>query len=199
MGCRFVHGIGYFFVMIAYNYLWAQTSPVTFTDITEKAEIDFQYTFGDYTYENILESSGSGITIFDYDGDEDMDIYMLNGTYLKGISDPEGKVFKNTPNQLYRNNGDGTFSEVSEAAGVDDRHWSMAAGALDYDYDGDVDIYLLNYGPNVFYLNNGDGTFSDVADSLGLQGPETLNGHTKWSVSVAFWDYNSDGMGDLLM
>jgi len=199
MGCKFVHDIGYLIILIFYNYVWAQTSPVTFTDITEKAGIDFRYTFGDYTYENILESSGSGITIFDYDGDGDMDIYMLNGTYLEGISDPAGKVFKDTPNQLYRNNGDETFSEVSKEAGVDDCHWSMAAGALDYDGDGDVDIYLLNYGPNVFYLNNGDGTFSDVADSLGLQGPETLNGYTKWSVGVAFWDYNSDGAVDMMV
>ncbi|MFQ5821371.1 MAG: CRTAC1 family protein [Candidatus Heimdallarchaeota archaeon] len=89
--------------------------------------------------------------------------------------------------------------EVSEEAGVDDRHWGMAAGALDYDGDGDVDLYLLNYGPNVFYLNNGDGTFTEVTDSLGLQGPETLNGFTKWSVGVAFWDYNCDRAVDLMV
>ncbi|MFQ5675268.1 MAG: CRTAC1 family protein [bacterium] len=177
----------------------AQASPVTFIDITNQAGIDFRYTFGDYTYGNILESSGSGVTVFDYDGDGDMDLYMLNGTFLEGISDPEGRVFKGTPNQLYRNNGDGTFTEVSMEAGVDDRHWSMAAGALDYDGDGDVDLYLLNYGPNVFYRNNGDGTFADVTDALGLRGPETLNGYTKWSVGVAFWDYNRDGAVDLMV
>ena len=66
----------------------AQTPNVTFTDITQKAGIHFRYTFGDTTYENILESSGSGITIFDYNGDGNMDCYLLNGTYLKGISDP---------------------------------------------------------------------------------------------------------------
>ncbi|NIN09820.1 MAG: CRTAC1 family protein, partial [Gemmatimonadales bacterium] len=174
-------------------------SPVVFTDVTDQAGIDFRYTFGDYTYENILESSGSGVTVLDYDGDGDLDLYMLNGTYLEGISDPEGRVFADTPNQLYRNNGDGTFAEVGAQAGVDDRHWSMAAGALDYDGDGDVDIYLLNYGPNVFYLNNGDGTFTDVTDSLGLEGPETLNGYTKWSVGVAFWDYDLDGTVDLMV
>ncbi len=178
---------------------WAQTPDVTFTDITEQAGIDFKYTFGDYTYENILESSGSGITVFDYDGDGDLDLYMLNGTYLEGVSDPAGLVFKDTPNRLYRNNGDGSFTEVSEKAGVDDRQWSMAAGAIDYDDDGDVDIYLLNYGPNVFYLNNGDGTFTDVTDSLGLRGPEKLNGHTKWSAGVAFWDYNGDEALDLMV
>lgn len=124
---------------------------------------------------------------------------MLNGTYLEGISDPDGRVFADTPDELYRNNGDGTFTEVAAKAGIDDRNWSMAAGALDYDDDGDVDIYLLNYGPNVFYLNNGDGTFTDVTGSLGLRGPETLNGFTKWSVDVAFWDYDLDDAADMMV
>lgn len=117
-----------------------QTPLVTYTDITKEAGIDFRYNFGDFTYENILESSGSGITILDYDSDGDMDLYLLNGTYLEGISDSAGIVFKDTPNQLYRNNGDGTFTNVAVQAGVDDRHWSMAAGALDY--DGDLDIIV---------------------------------------------------------
>lgn len=170
-----------------------------YTDITRQAGIDFRYTFGDTTYANILESSGSGITVFDYNNDGYMDIYMLNGTYLPGSSDPHGKVFANTPNSLYRNNGDGTFTEVAEEAGLADTHWSMAAGALDYDNDGDVDIFLLNYGPNVFYMNNGDGTFTDVTDSLGLRGPDQLNGHTKWSVGVAFWDYDLDTDVDFMV
>jgi hypothetical protein len=176
-----------------------QTPLVTFTDVLSESGIDFRYTFGDFTYENILESSGSGITILDYDNDGDMDLYMLNGTYLAGISDPDGEVFKNTPNQLYRNNGNGTFTDVTIEAGIGDQHWSMAAGAIDYDGDGDVDIYLLNYGPNVFYLNNGDGSFSDITDSLRLRGPETLNAFTKWSVGVSFWDYNMDGRVDLMV
>ena len=116
------------------------SAPVAFVDVTDEAGIDFLYTFGDSTYENILESSGSGVTVFDHDGDGDLDLYMLNGTYLEGISDPEGSVFANTPNSLYRNNGDGTFTEVAQQAGVDDSHWSMAAGALDYDGDDDIDI-----------------------------------------------------------
>jgi hypothetical protein len=124
---------------------------------------------------------------------------MLNGTYLEGISDPAGKVFKNSPNKLYRNNGDGTFTELAEKAGIDDRNWSMAAGAIDYDKDGDEDLYLLNYGPNVFYRNNGDGTFTDITESTGLAGPAVLNGFTKWSVGVAFADYNRDGRLDAMV
>ena len=79
--------------------------PTTFKDITEGSGIDFRYTFGDFTYENILESSGSGIAILDYNNDGYMDLYLLNGTYLEGISDPAGKEFENTTNKLYRNNG----------------------------------------------------------------------------------------------
>ena len=150
-----------------------------FTDVTTKAGIDFKYTFGDYSYKNILESSGSGITVFDYNNDNLMDLFMMNGTYIEGVSDPEGKVFKNSPDKLYKNNGNGTFTEVSEKAGIDDTNWSMAAGAIDYDNDGDQDLYLLNYGPNVFYRNNGNGTFTDITNSLGLRGPEKLNGFHK--------------------
>ncbi len=177
----------------------AQPSGIIFTDITQQAGIDFRYTFGDLKYENILESSGSGVTVLDYDSDGDMDLYMLNGTWLEGISDPDGRVFKDTPNRLYRNNGDGTFTEVAESAGIDNRNWSMAAGTVDFDHDGDTDIYLLNYGPNVFYRNNGDGTFTDITGQLNLRGPDSLNGFTKWSVSAAFWDYNRDGAVDIMV
>ncbi len=173
--------------------------PDGFVDVTKASGIDFKYNFGDYTYGNILESSGSGVTVFDYDGDGDQDLYLLNGTYLEGISDAAGKVFEKTPNQLYRNNGDGTFTEVAKLAGIDDRRWSMAANTVDYDADGDLDLYLLNYGPNVFYKNNGDGTFRDATDELGLQGPSSLNGFNKWSVGVAFWDYDQDGALDMMV
>jgi tetratricopeptide (TPR) repeat protein len=174
-------------------------SNVTYDDITEEAGIDFRYTMGDDSYVNIIESSGSGVTVFDYNNDHLMDLYMLNGTWLKGISDEKGKKYKNTPDRLYRNNGDGTFTEVSGQSGLDDRHYSMAAGPVDYDNDGDQDLYLMNYGPNVFFRNNGNGTFTDITSALGLQGPDTLNGFTKWSVSAAYIDYNKDGRIDLLL
>ncbi len=177
----------------------AQQKTVRFVDVTDKAGINFNYTFGDYTYGNILESSGSGVTILDYNSDGFMDIYLLNGTYLEGISDKEGRVFMGTSNELYKNNGDGSFTEVAQQSGVDDKHWSMSAGAMDYDGDGDQDIYLLNYGPNVFYRNNGDGTFTDIAQELGLVGPEKLNGFQKWSVGVTFWDIDQDQRTDMMV
>ncbi len=180
-------------------WLPAQKTTVAFTEVTKQSGINFKYTFGDYTYENILESSGSGISIIDYNNDKLPDLYMLNGTYLEGISDAKGKVFMGTSNKLYKNNGNGTFTEVSKLAGVDDKHWSMAAAVVDYDNDGDEDIYLLNYGPNVFYRNNGNGTFTEITNQLGLQGSEKLNGFTKWSVGAAFWDYNLDGRLDIMV
>lgn len=187
-----------FFCVLIQLPLIAQQKTV-FEDVTISSGIDFKYTFGDHTYKNILESSGSGITILDYDNDGDMDIYMLNGVYIEGISDKDGIEFKNSTNKLYQNNGDGTFTEASHKAGIDDNHWSMAAGALDYDGDGDVDIYLVNYGPNVFYLNNGNGTFTDITKKIGLSGPKTINGFTKWSVGVAFLDFNKDDRTDIMV
>jgi hypothetical protein len=177
----------------------AQKINVTYTDITKKAGITFKYTYGDNTYKNILESSGSGITVFDYNNDGLMDLYLMNGKYLEGISDPGGKMYKNAHNELYKNNGNGTFTEVSEKAGVEGHQWAMAAGAIDLDKDGYQDLFVLNFGPNVFYHNNGNGTFSDITASTGLAGPEKLNGFTKWSIGVAFWDYNLDGRLDAMV
>lgn len=170
-----------------------------FTDIAQKAGIDFKYNFGDHTYVNIIESSGSGITVFDYNNDGLMDIFLMNGTYLEGISSADGKVFSNTPDALYQNNGDGTFTDVTKSAGLTDYYWTMAAGAIDIDKDGFQDLYLLNYGPNVFFRNNGNGTFTDVTDKLGLKGPENLNGFTKLSIGVSFWDFNNDNRLDCMV
>lgn len=176
-----------------------QKNKITFTDVASQAGINFKYTIGDNSYVNILESSGSGITVFDFNNDNLMDLYMMNGTWLQGISDEDGRVYKDTPDRLYKNNGNGTFTEASEKAGVADKHWSMAAGAIDIDNDGDQDLYLLNYGPNVFYRNNGNGTFTDIAKDLGLVGPDKLNGFTKWSIGVAYIDINRDKRLDMMV
>jgi len=188
-----------FFSLFTLTSVSSQKNNVKFTDITKKAGINFKYTIGDYSYKNIIESSGSGITVFDCNNDKLMDLFLMNGTYLEGISDPEGKEFRNSHNSLYKNNGNGTFTDVTEAAGLLNKDWSMAAGAIDIDNDGDQDLYLLNYGPNVFYRNNGNGTFTDITDKLGLAGPEKLNGFVKWSIGVAFFDYNRDGRLDAMV
>ena len=188
-----------FFLIVIPAKLSAQEKNIVFTDVTGKAGINFKYTIGDYSYKNILESSGSGITVFDYNNDGLMDLYLMNGAYIEGISDAAGKVFQNLHNELYKNNGNGTFTEVSQKAGVAGHQWSEAAGAIDLDNDGYQDLYVLNYGPNIFYHNNGNGTFSDITTKLGLSGPEKLNGFTKWSIGVSFWDYNNDGRLDAMV
>jgi len=181
--------------------LTAQNSQVYFTDVTEEAGINFRYTFGDYTYENILESSGSGITIFDYNNDGLPDLYMLNGTYVEGISDADGKVFKNTGNKLYKNNGNGTFTEVSREAGVDDRNWGMAAGAIDYDNDGDLDIFSANgtaeeliLQPPLLLENDGKGHFKNTGPELCDYFSTKRSGRT-----MAVWDYDNDGDMDIIV
>lgn len=181
------------------TFLNAQNKTVQFTDITAKAGIDFKYTIGDNSYVNILESSGSGVTVFDYNNDGFMDLYLLNGKYLEGISDPDGKIYATFHNELYRNNGNETFTKVTQKAGLAGNSWGEAASAIDLDNDGFQDLYVLNYGPNVFYHNNGNGTFSDITSKLDLKGPDKLNGFTKWSVGASFFDYNSDGKLDVVV
>jgi enediyne biosynthesis protein E4 len=196
---QFIHLCCWIILMLIPSEIIAQKNTVIFTDVTKQAGIDFKYTFGDYTYVNILESSGSGVTVFDYNNDQWMDLLLLNGTYIEGISDPEGKVFKNSTNKLYKNNGNGTFTDVTKTAGLEGARWSMAAVPVDLNNHGYQDIYVLNYGPNIFYRNNGNGTFTDITDALGLRGPDKLNGFTKWSIGAAFWDHNLDGRLDVFV
>ena len=177
----------------------AQNATPRFTDVALESGLDFLYNFGDESYENILESSGSGVTVFDCNNDGFMDLYLLNGTYLPGISDERGKKFAGSTNAFYMNQGDGTFKNVSSASGLDDPSWGMAAVPVDLDQDGFQDLYLLNYGDNRFLRNNGDGTFSDTTEKHGLKGPSALNGFDKWSIGAAFWDQNGDGRLDVMV
>ncbi len=197
-----ITAVRYFSVLMGFllgAQVMAQSVSPRFTEVTRESGIDFLYNFGDESYENILESSGSGVTVFDYNNDGFMDIYMLNGTYLQGISDEQGKKFEGSTNAFYMNRGDGTFQNVSRASGLDDTSWGMAAVPVDLDLDGYQDLYLLNYGENVFLRNNGDGTFSDTTEKHGLKGPSELNGFVKWSIGAAFWDQNKDGRLDVMV
>ena len=161
------------------------------TDVTAEAGIAFVHSIGDDELSNIVESTGAGCALFDADGDGDLDIYLVNGRYLKEISHVRGRHLAGTlRNALYRNNGDGTFTEVGEAAGVADDGYGMGCTAADFDNDGDPDLYVTNYGPNVLYRNNGDGTFTDVTAAAGV-------GCDLFSAGSAFLDYDRDGDLDL--
>ncbi len=173
-------------------------SGLRFQDVAAESGVRFRYTFGDYAYDNILESSGSGATWIDHDRDGDLDLYLLNGVYLEGVSDPKGeRSFGEASDRFYCNNGDGTFIDCTERAGLGHKGWSMGAVAGDYDDDGYPDIFLATYGPNLLFHNNGDGTFSDVASEVGLVGPKELNKFVKWSVGGSWFDYDRDGDLDL--
>jgi enediyne biosynthesis protein E4 len=162
-----------------------------FTDITVKAGITFAHSLGDEAMDNIVEGTGAGPCFFDYDGDGDFDIYLPNGRWTKGVSSNRGRdLIGKLRNALYRNNGDGTFTDVTEKAGVAAEGYSFSASAADYDKDGDLDLYVCQYGKNQLFRNNGDGTFSDVTDKAGVGDPS-------WSLSGVWLDYDRDGDLDL--
>ena len=164
-----------------------QAALPVFTDVTEEAGIRFKHSYGDHHLTNIVEGTGPGCAFFDYDGDGGLDVYFLNGCWLREVNDNLGRDLRGKlANALYRNNGDGTFTDVTEKAGVGDKGYGMGASAADYDNDGDLDLYVLNYGPNVLYRNNGDGTFTDVTRQAGLADP-------LWSLSAPWLDYDGDG------
>lgn len=167
----------------------------TFTDVTEAAGITFKHSLGDFEMSNIAEATGPGSCVFDFDNDGFPDIYFVNGRWHPDISDNRGRTLSGKlGNALYRNNGDGTFSDVTERAGVAGREdsYGMAASAADYDNDGDLDLYVCNYGRNLLYRNNGDGTFTEVAEEAGLASPG-------WSLAAPWFDYNGDGLLDLFV
>jgi hypothetical protein len=157
-----------------------------FVDVTSQAGLKFVHYNAATEEKYMVETMGSGAAFFDYDGDGLIDVYVLNGAPLPGSAPTT------TPpaNALYRNRGDGTFVEVAAAAGVAHTGYGMGATAGDIDNDGDVDLYVTNFGPNVLYINNGDGTFSDRTASSGVEAGE-------WSTSAAFGDYDGDGFLDL--
>ena len=162
-----------------------------FTDVTEEAGVQFRHSFGDLELSNIVEGTGPGAVFFDFDNDDYPDIYLLNGSWKPEVNDNRSRNLRGQlTNALYRNNRDGTFTNVTATAGVGDEGYGMAGSAADYDRDGDLDLYVLNYGPNVFYRNNGDGTFTDVTAEAGLSDP-------LWSVSAPWIDYDGDGDLDL--
>ncbi|MFC1792739.1 CRTAC1 family protein [Planctomycetota bacterium] len=163
-----------------------QTLPV-FTDVTGQVGVEFKHSYGDFDLSNIVEGTGAGAMFFDYNGDGWLDIYFVNGSWLKTVNDNRGRNLRGKlANSLYRNNKDGTFSDVTKEAGVGDKSFGFGCSAADYDKDGDLDFYVLNYGPNVFYCNNGDGTFTDISESSGLA-------NSSWSLSAPWFDYDGDG------
>jgi len=164
----------------------AATRGITLVDASERAGFDFQHQDGSAGKDYLVELMCAGLALFDYDGDGWIDVYFLNGAPLKDSS-LEGRP----TNALYRNNADGTFSDVTASAGVGDEGYGLGVAAADYDNDGFPDLYINNFGPNVLYRNNGDGTFTDVTSVTGV-----ADG-AKFGAGAAFLDADGDGNLDL--
>src|SRR5690348_1328983 len=144
-----------------------------FEDVTAKSGIRFKHESSRTTQKYLPESMGAGVAMFDYDNDGRQDLYFVNGAALRDAMPPGVSPDKSDPrywNRLYRNNGDGTFTDVTEAAGVRGFSYGMGAVTGDYDNDGHADLLVTNLGGNTLYHNNGDGTFSDVTDTAGVRG-----------------------------
>jgi enediyne biosynthesis protein E4 len=160
----------------------ARNPPPPFVDITATSKIDFVHESGATPEKYMVETFGSGVAAIDYDNDGFPDLYFVNGA--PGAS-----------NALYHNNKDGTFTDVTQKAGVaanGNRAHKTGVAAGDFDNDGHLDLYVTALGPNILYRNNGDGTFTDVTQKAGVAGAPT-----EWSTSTGFFDFDRDGDLDL--
>jgi hypothetical protein len=161
-----------------------------FQRIEREAGLDFIHTIGDDHLDNIIESVGGGAAFLDYDQDGNIDLYMCSGTWIEGFSHGERPV-KLSGNHLYRNQGDGTFKDVTKKAKVGGPWYSMGITIGDYNNDSYPDIYISNYGPNVLLKNNGNGTFTDVTKHA------NIGGGNESSVGAVWMDYDNDSFLDL--
>jgi hypothetical protein len=181
------------FLILAFAVAAAQPAkapPIAnFTDVAEKAGLTMMNVFGGKdTKEYIIETTGTGVAIFDYDNDGWPDIFLVNGTTLEGF--PEGQA---PTSHLYRNNHDGTFADVTTKAGLTASGWGQGVCVGDYDNDGWEDLYVTYYGKNRLYHNQ-QGVFTEVSEQAGVAGTGKA-----WGTGCAFLDYDRDGLVDLMV
>ena len=166
-----------------------------FTDITQRSGVHFRTESSPTSQKYLLETMGGGVAIFDYNGDGLMDLFFVNGAKLSDpmLAGAQGdKSETRYWNRLYHNNGDGTFTDVTEKAGLRGCCYGLGVAVGDYDNDGHPDLYVTGWGKNTLYHNNGDGTFTDVTAKAGV----AAGG---WSSSAVFVDYDRDGYLDLFV
>ncbi|MBL8232137.1 MAG: CRTAC1 family protein [Bryobacterales bacterium] len=159
-----------------------------FTDVAARAGLTAPSIYGEVSKKDyILEAVGCGVAFFDYDNDGWLDILVLSGTRF-------GEAPASATNRLYKNNRDGTFTDVTKQAGLMKTGWATGVTIADYNNDGWDDIFLTYWGRNVLYRNNGDGTFTDVTKEAGLLAPAA-----EYFTGCTFFDYNRDGHLDLFV
>lgn len=184
--CRLTISLVLLIALATLPSAYAVNGAVRFVDITAQAGITFKH-ISSPEKKYIVESMSGGVALFDYDNDGLLDIYFVNSLTMdlqKSATKPQS--------ELYRNNGNETFTNVTAKAGVGDTGWGMGACAGDYNNDGWEDLYVTCLGPDHLYKNNGDGTFTDVTKSAGVGDP-------RWSTGSAFLDYDNDGDLDLFV
>ena len=164
----------------------APECPVTFTEVAASAGLRFVHDRGATAEHHLAETMGAGLAWLDYDNDGWMDLYAVQSGPFPPSGSPRAQ------DRLYRNNGNGTFTDVTAKAGLKDTAYGMGAVAADYDNDGFVDLYVTNHGTNILYRNNGDGTFTDATKNAGVSS-------SGWSTSAAFADFDGDGFLDLFV
>ena len=163
---------------------------VRFLNVARESGLNVKTIFGgEHKNKYLLETTGCGVAFYDYDNDGWLDIFLVNGTRLEGF--PAGSE---PMSHLFRNNRDGTFTDVTAKAGVAHSGWGQGVCIGDYDNDGWEDLFVTYYEKNVLYHNNGDGTFTDVSVKAGVEGKGT-----RWNTGCAFVDYDRDGRLDLFV
>ena len=168
--------------------------PIKFEDAIDRSGIQFQLRNSESPQKYYIETMLGGVAVFDYNNDGLPDIFFTNGAQIPSLEKSDPSFY----NRLYRNNGDGTFTDVTEKAGVKGVGYSMGVAAGDYDNDGFVDLYVVGVNRNQLLHNNGDGTFTDVTEKAGVSG-EIPGAGKPWAVSAGWFDYNNDGLLDLLV
>jgi len=185
-------------LVLSFSSLLAQTAPtaaIRFDDATAASGIKFSHNFGAQKLGSLLEATGGGCVWFDYNNDGLPDLYVVSGKPLEAGMHPY--PLKTPPaeaphNHLYRNDGNGKFTDVTDKAGVAANIYGMAAIAADFDNDGFTDLFVTGYGRAILYRNKGDGTFEDVTERAGIK----VSG---WAISSAWLDYDKDGCVDLFV
>jgi len=168
-----------------------QKSAVQYIDVAREAGLNSPNVWGDPDHKRyIIEAKGSGLAFFDYDHDGWLDIYLTNGTQL-GKEWPAGQA---PTSHLYKNNRDGTFTDVTAKSGLARTGWQTGVCVGDYDNDGFDDLFCCFWGHNILFRNNGDGTFTDVTKKAGV-----YNEEIRWGAGCTFLDYNRDGHLDLFV
>jgi enediyne biosynthesis protein E4 len=168
--------------------------PVVFEEIAAARGLSFVTHSGRSPRKHQPETMVSGVALFDFDGDGWLDVYLVNGAPMPGLQ-------KTAPahwNRLFRNDGRGRFTDVTEKAGVAGKGYDLGVATGDYDNDGDPDLFVAGLRRNTLFRNEGDGTFEDVTEAAGLARPDPKYG-TLWAVAAAFADYDRDGRLDLFV